>query len=59
MAAAEHAFDLSTQREREADLCEFEVSMVYRARFQVSQGYSEKPCLEIEREKKATDKWNL
>ena len=33
------------ERQRQADLCEFETSLVYRE-FQDSRGYTEKPYLE-------------
>ena len=32
-------------RQRQAELCEFEASLVYRGSSQDSQSYTEKPCL--------------
>ncbi|KAL6086154.1 hypothetical protein STEG23_037941 [Scotinomys teguina] len=34
-------------RQRQADLCEFEASLVYKSKFQDSQGYTEKLCFEL------------
>jgi hypothetical protein len=34
------------KKQRQADLCEFDTSLIYREReFQDSQGYTKKPCL--------------
>ena len=32
-------------RQRQVDLCEFEVSLIYRASSRTARGYTEKPCL--------------
>jgi hypothetical protein len=42
-----HTFDPSNQEaERQADLCEFEASLVgLQSKFQDSRGYIENPCL--------------
>jgi hypothetical protein len=42
-----YAFNPSTQRWRQMDLCEFEVCLMDReSEFQDSQGYTEKPCFQ-------------
>jgi hypothetical protein len=33
------------RKQRQVDLCELETSLIHRAEFQDSQGYTEKPCL--------------
>jgi hypothetical protein len=40
---------LALGRQRQVNLCEFEASLVYRE-FQDSQGYTEKPCLVLEKQ---------
>lgn len=32
------------RRQRHVDLCEFKASLVYKVKFQASQGYIERPC---------------
>jgi hypothetical protein len=39
-------------RQRQADLCEFEASLVYKVKFLDSQDYTEKLCLEKTKRKK-------
>jgi hypothetical protein len=46
---AAHAFSPSKR------ISEFEASLVYKVRFQDSQGYTEKPCLEKQTNKKKQD----
>jgi hypothetical protein len=41
-----------SSRQRQGDFCEFEASLVYKSRFQDSQGYTEKPCLKKKKNQK-------
>jgi hypothetical protein len=47
-----NAFNPSTQEAEGRQISEFEASLVYKVRFQDSQGYTEKPCLEKPKKKK-------
>ena len=44
------------RRQRYADLCGFEASLVYKNEFQDSQSYTEKPCLEKKKKEKKEKK---
>ena len=46
MAVVAHTFNPSTWRQRQADLCEFEASLVYRASSRTGSKATEKPCLD-------------
>ena len=45
-----YTFNPSTREQRQVDLCKLEASLVYR-KLQESQGYTEKPCLEKQKDK--------
>jgi hypothetical protein len=42
---------LTLGRQRQADLCEFEASLVYRVRSRAARGYTEKPCLRKQKQR--------
>ena len=47
------------KRQRQADLCEFEVSLVYRASSRTASKAIEKPCLEKQKQNKTKQQKNL
>ena len=48
-----HNFNPSTREQRQADICEFKTSLGYiQGEFQNTQNYTEKPCLQEQKQNK-------
>ena len=46
-----HTVDLSTQKQRQADLCQLEASLVYRTSSRTAKATQKNSCLEKRRKK--------